>query len=173
MAGCGMSEFRHISEILPGIISHLGKGKEKGTEFVCHCPFHEDRTPSFSLNVEKGVYYCFGCGVSGGLNQLASKLGISAAVPYRPSLKKSFKPKKIQPWQRAKRINESFDVLEDTYKEAFRKDRKTIEEEWNEGLIPEVDYYTKREILKSKFDFDIEIHDRVRNRLTWAAKHDN
>ncbi len=29
------------------------------------CPFHTERTPSFSLNAELGFYYCFGCGAKG------------------------------------------------------------------------------------------------------------
>jgi len=30
-----------------------------------HCPFHEDKTPSFSVDTRKGLYHCFGCGKSG------------------------------------------------------------------------------------------------------------
>ena len=29
------------------------------------CPFHEERTPSLSINKTKNYYYCFGCGATG------------------------------------------------------------------------------------------------------------
>lgn len=33
--------------------------------YVARCPFHQERTPSFSINSAKGFYHCFGCGKSG------------------------------------------------------------------------------------------------------------
>jgi DNA primase len=36
-----------------------------GTRFTGICPFHEERTPSFSVNAEHKLYHCFGCGASG------------------------------------------------------------------------------------------------------------
>jgi DNA primase len=36
-----------------------------GSRWVGLCPFHEERTPSFSVDSSKGVYHCFGCGVGG------------------------------------------------------------------------------------------------------------
>jgi DNA primase len=36
-----------------------------GARWVGLCPFHTERTPSFSLNAELGFYYCFGCGATG------------------------------------------------------------------------------------------------------------
>lgn len=39
--------------------------RRAGVNLVGLCPFHEERTPSFSINAEKKVYYCFGCESSG------------------------------------------------------------------------------------------------------------
>ncbi len=35
--------------------------KKKGRSWEGLCPFHEEKTPSFSIDAEKGLYYCFGC----------------------------------------------------------------------------------------------------------------
>ena len=39
--------------------------KRTGRSFKAICPFHQEKTPSLSVDPAKGVYYCFGCGVSG------------------------------------------------------------------------------------------------------------
>lgn len=39
--------------------------RRQGRRWVGRCPFHDDRTPSFSVNAEEGLYYCFGCQASG------------------------------------------------------------------------------------------------------------
>ena len=36
-----------------------------GREFKACCPFHEEKTPSFTVSDDKGFYYCFGCGATG------------------------------------------------------------------------------------------------------------
>jgi DNA primase len=38
---------------------------KRGREYMARCPFHEDRTPSFSIAADKGVWHCFGCGRGG------------------------------------------------------------------------------------------------------------
>jgi DNA primase len=47
------------------IISQYTTLRKAGRSFMGRCPFHEERTPSFSVSQEKGVYHCFGCGKSG------------------------------------------------------------------------------------------------------------
>ncbi|MCG8383081.1 MAG: CHC2 zinc finger domain-containing protein, partial [Gammaproteobacteria bacterium] len=39
--------------------------KKKGSNYMACCPFHHEKTPSFSVNPSKQFYYCFGCGASG------------------------------------------------------------------------------------------------------------
>ena len=160
--------FERVSDILPNVMARLGQGRKQGDEFVCCCPFHEERNPSFSLNMEKGVYYCFGCGASGSLSKLANQFGIESGH-IRPTLK--LKSKKLQPWQRAKRIEVAFDTLEDWNKETYRTKRNKLEMDWNEAIIDEAEYYFQRQLLNHDLDCKMEILDETRNRLTYEAKH--
>src|SRR5438105_15558622 len=41
--------------------------RKSGPRYVARCPFHEERTPSFSVNAVDKLYYCFGCGAGGDL----------------------------------------------------------------------------------------------------------
>lgn len=47
------------------IIGRKIKLTKKGREFLGLCPFHHEKTPSFTINDEKGFYHCFGCGAHG------------------------------------------------------------------------------------------------------------
>jgi len=47
------------------IISQFISLKKKGANYMCCCPFHNEKTPSFSVSPTKQMYKCFGCGVGG------------------------------------------------------------------------------------------------------------
>ncbi|PIE40959.1 MAG: DNA primase [Gammaproteobacteria bacterium] len=47
------------------LISNRVKLKRAGKNYVACCPFHQEKTPSFTVSPQKQFYYCFGCGASG------------------------------------------------------------------------------------------------------------
>lgn len=47
------------------VVSSFVKLKKKGVDYVGSCPFHDEKTPSFTVSVSKNIYKCFGCGKSG------------------------------------------------------------------------------------------------------------
>lgn len=54
--------------LLPSIadvVSRYVPLRRRGKEHVGVCPFHPEKTPSFSVNEEKGLFHCFGCGNGG------------------------------------------------------------------------------------------------------------
>jgi hypothetical protein len=52
--------------------------QKKGKNYFGHCPFHSERTPSFSINPKKQIYKCFSCGNGGNvINLLATLRGVN------------------------------------------------------------------------------------------------
>ena len=49
------------------VVSARTQLRKAGARFLGRCPFHEERTPSFSVNPTDKLYYCFGCGAKGDL----------------------------------------------------------------------------------------------------------
>ncbi|MCI7738075.1 MAG: CHC2 zinc finger domain-containing protein, partial [Lachnospiraceae bacterium] len=47
------------------VISQYVKLQRKGSSYFGLCPFHNEKTPSFSVSPAKQMYYCFGCGAGG------------------------------------------------------------------------------------------------------------
>ena len=47
------------------IVAEKVKLVRKGREYIGLCPFHNEKTPSFTVNEAKGFYHCFGCGAHG------------------------------------------------------------------------------------------------------------
>ncbi len=56
-----------ISESVPSL-------KKRGRRFVGLCPFHKEKTPSFNVNPDSGLYHCFGCKESGDAFRFLEKI---------------------------------------------------------------------------------------------------
>ncbi len=93
--------------------------KRTGRSFVGLCPFHQEKAPSFNVNPDRGIYHCFGCGVTGdgirflmdhdhlsfpeALRTLADRVGID-----------------LKPYERAGEKADEFDLLYRAHEVAAR-----------------------------------------------------
>src|SRR5690242_7603147 len=82
---------------LSAVIAPTVKLQKAGREYKGCCPFHNEKTPSFTINDEKGFYHCFGCGAHGdairfltdhrgmpfmdAVKELAGKAGMEVPAP--------------------------------------------------------------------------------------------
>jgi DNA primase len=48
--------------------------RKAGANLVGRCPFHEERTASFSVNPGKGLFHCFGCGKGGDMIRFVEEI---------------------------------------------------------------------------------------------------
>ncbi len=58
---------------LSDFISQFINLSERGNSYVGKCPFHNENTPSFNVNNEKGLFYCFGCKAGGNIITFTKK----------------------------------------------------------------------------------------------------
>ena len=103
------------------LIDSRVKLKKAGKNYAACCPFHREKTPSFTVSREKQFYYCFGCGASGNavsfameydrkgfleaLNELAGRVGLEVPDTRDPSAPPRESHPSIRygppvPWQR-------------------------------------------------------------------------
>ena len=57
-------QVREVSSIIE-IVSQYTSLKKRGRKWVGLCPFHSEKDPSFTVDEDKQLYHCFGCGVGG------------------------------------------------------------------------------------------------------------
>ncbi len=60
---------------LVDVISDSVVLRKRGKDFVGLCPFHAEKTPSFTVSPSKQLYYCFGCGAGGGAIKFLMEIG--------------------------------------------------------------------------------------------------
>ena len=60
-----IDDLKNRADLVRIIQPYAADLKKKGANWMACCPFHQEKTPSFSVNPSKGFYKCFGCGKGG------------------------------------------------------------------------------------------------------------
>ncbi|MDH3444760.1 MAG: DNA primase [Deltaproteobacteria bacterium] len=68
-----ISEIRDRASIVE-VVSDYVTLKKSGRNFMGLCPFHTEKTPSFTVSEEKGIFHCFGCNTGGGVFQFLMQI---------------------------------------------------------------------------------------------------
>ncbi len=77
-----INEVRQRASIIE-VVSDFVSLRKTGKNHLGLCPFHSERTPSFTVNEEKGIFHCFGCGAGGNVFNFlmrASQMSFPEAV---------------------------------------------------------------------------------------------
>ena len=61
----GIERIKSANELAAVVAERGIELRKKGRQLVAPCPFHEEKTASFNVSSAKGLFHCFGCGVSG------------------------------------------------------------------------------------------------------------
>ena len=114
------------------IVSEQVVLKKQGKDYVGLCPFHDDKSPSFSVSPSKQFYYCFSCGAGGNAYKFLMELGqrsfsdvvLELAKRYQVPVK-TLEPEKRQELQRQLTLREQlYEILAVTtsfYEHALRQ----------------------------------------------------
>ena len=104
-----INEIKYRNDI-ENVISQYSVLKRRGKNLVGLCPFHSEKTPSFTVYPENGSFYCFGCGVGG---DVITFTGLIENLDYIESIKLLAERSNIQ-------------LPEDGYDNSFQKVKNTV-----------------------------------------------
>ncbi len=104
-----INEIKYRNDI-ENVISQYSVLKRRGKNLVGLCPFHSEKTPSFTVYPENGSFYCFGCGVGG---DVITFTGLIENLDYIESIKLLAERSNIQ-------------LPQDGYDNTFQKVKNTV-----------------------------------------------
>ena len=68
-----VADLKRTTRILDVLARYGIQAEQKGRQYMAKCPFHDDSTPSLSVDPIKNVWHCFGCGVGGSVLDFVMK----------------------------------------------------------------------------------------------------
>jgi DNA primase len=138
-----------ISEInsridIVDFISRFVELKKAGRNYVGLCPFHYEKTPSFTVSREKGIFYCFGCKTGGNIIEFVKRyenLTFPEAVNYLSEVAGLPKPE----WKGLKqddseknKLYEINSLIAKFFNESLYKNHKALDYLYKRGLSKEI-----------------------------------
>ena len=126
-----------ISDVVSSYV-HLTR---KGNNLWGLCPFHNEKTPSFSVSPDKQIYHCFGCGKGGGVISFIMEI---ENLPFPDAVRLLAQRAAVEA-----SIQEALDRLRllDTTIERLRKDEKQMNYDVTIKTLPERQVASVRQIL--------------------------
>ena len=79
-----ISDIKHATDIVQ-VVSETVQLKKTGSNFAGLCPFHSEKTPSFTVSPSKQIYYCFGCSSGGDVFKFLMEM---EEIPFIEAAKK-------------------------------------------------------------------------------------
>ena len=151
--------------------------KKNGGHYWGLCPFHKEKTPSFSVNPRLGIYKCFGCGAGGDalsfimktenrdfmdvITELAERFGLEVPNKKKNPVSKELKDQMMSACQKAAEYYNTY-LLQDKSSETLkvmeyltnRGITKDIIQKYSLGLAPK-SYKSLYDILRAKFSDEV------------------
>ncbi len=170
-----IEEIKERLDIVDVAGKYLTSIKRSGANYFASCPFHNEKTPSFSINQDLQIYKCFGCGESGDVITLIQKLeGLTFPEALEKTAemagvvleKKAYTPEQVKYVEQKKRIIDAnnlackyYNYLLLNHKTAKiaqeycskRKITKEIIEKFQIGYAPKGYEFLKKFLLKKGF----------------------
>ena len=111
-----IEEVRQRVDIVDIISEHIVL-KKRGKDFLGLCPFHNEKSPSFSVSQDKQLYYCFGCGEGGNSYKFLMEIGKQSFAEVVLDLARRYQVevKTVEPEQR-KEIQRQLSIREELHR---------------------------------------------------------
>ncbi|MDR0735527.1 MAG: DNA primase [Zoogloeaceae bacterium] len=122
--------------------------KKAGANYMACCPFHNEKTPSFTVSPSKQFYHCFGCGAHGtaigflmeyqGMGFVDAVKELAASMGMQVPEERSHRGGNAEHGSRLRRLSERMSEAQAFYKAALEKNERAASYLKNRGLSDEV-----------------------------------